>query len=173
MLRSAFTRSIAVWLIGSLAVSLAACVTRQAETMPLEVRILHSSVVCGSPSDRPAATWLDTAKSFSAAYGRLTRSRMNQPAPPAVNFSDHGVLLIEMGRRRTGGYSLSLASNHLEVTGDRAQVHVAWIEPDDGAILPQIVTSPCLMLEIPRAGYSLVQVVDQSGIVRLTADIGE
>ena len=172
MLRSAYRRLILVFLVGQVLASSAACVTQKVETGRLEVRTLYSSAVCDSRREEGVvATWLDSPKAVATAYRRITGSRMNAGPPPTVNFKAHGALLIEMGRRSTGGYRLSLAERRLAVTGDRAQVQVAWNEPAAGAMVPQIITSPCLLLELPRGDFSAVQVVDQAGKVLAVAEV--
>ena len=173
MVRLISEQFMAVCLMGLVLVSLAGCVTQKATPLRLKVRTLYSSAVCNSSSDRASATWLNSPEALAAAYGRLTRSRINAGPPPYVNFSDHNALLIEMGRRSTGGYLLSFAAPFVFVTDDRAQIHVNWIEPNAEAITTQLVTSPCLLLEIPKASFSSVQVVDQSHRVRAAVDIGK
>lgn len=139
----------------------------------MEIRTLYSSAVGDIRLQQAAATWLDSPAALAAAFSRVTRSRLQAGTPPAVDFDDHGVLLVEMGRRNTGGYRLSLVEPRLRLVGDRALVHVAWIDPGARAILTQVITSPCLLLEIPRAGFSSIQVVDQEGRVRATVEVGK
>lgn len=171
MQRSVREHLIGISLIGAALFALAACVTPKPGTGRLEVRTLYSSVGCDTRSEQAAATWLDSPQAFAAAYRRLSRSRLEAGAPPEVNFDSHGVLLVEMGRQNTGGYRLLLADPHLFMAGGRAQLHVAWLEPEAGAMVPQVITSPCLLLEIPKGDFSAVQVVDQAGRLRATADV--
>lgn len=163
----------AVIFLVALLTSLVGCVTRKAATRSLEIGTLYSNAVCDSGAENVGATWLDSPSAFAAAYRRLTRFRLNAGAPPAVDFDGHGVLLVEMGRQNTGGYGLSLFSPRLKMAGDLAQVRVAWSEPHAGVIVTQVITSPCLLLEVPRPGVSAIQVVDQAGRVRATVKVGK
>ncbi len=79
------------------------------------------------------------------------------------------MVLIEMGRKPTGGYLLGLKDNQARLLDDTAQVSTVWVEPAPGAIVTQVVTSPWVLIALPKnASYSRVQVVDQNGRIRLS-----
>jgi hypothetical protein len=48
----------------------------------------------------------------------------------------------------------------------RATVNLNWIEPSPSAITTQVITHPCLLLEIKRGEYQSLIVVDQTGQLR-------
>jgi hypothetical protein len=50
-------------------------------------------------------------------------------------------------------------------------LRVSWVDPPKGAILPQIITSPCLAIILPKGPYSQIQLLDQDGNKRLQLGI--
>jgi hypothetical protein len=92
-------------------------------------------------------------------------------AAPGVDFARDGVVLVAMGRRSTAGYALALASRRAEVKGGVATLSVRFEEPAPGAVLAQVVTSPCLLVALPRKGLREVRVVDAGGVVRAVAPV--
>jgi hypothetical protein len=53
--------------------------------------------------------------------------------------------------------------NQAIVKEGSATVNLNWIEPSASAITTQVITHPCLLLEIKRGKYQSLIVVDQSG----------
>lgn len=79
-----------------------------------------------------------------------------------------GVLVIHMGRQPTGGYRLSLAVPIIEARRGRGIVNVTRHRPDIGAVVAQVITSPCLVLQFPYKDLKFLRVHDQDG--RLLAE---
>lgn len=91
---------------------------------------------------------------------------MNPPPASAVDFSREGVLLIAMGQRPTAGYGLSL-SDTVTFEDGVLTVWVDWREPPPGARQAQVVTNPCLLVQLPSVAFTRVRVVDREDRVRL------
>jgi hypothetical protein len=137
----------------------------------LEVRPLHRGTTCGGSTASPQATWIAERDHFREVYRRLKRAVIAADAErvPAVDFSREALVLVEMGRKPTGGYLLELKSTKARVLDDSAQVELVWGVPAPGAMVTQVLTSPCILIALPRNGsYSRVQILDQNGRVRLT-----
>ncbi|MFO7642228.1 MAG: protease complex subunit PrcB family protein [Candidatus Competibacteraceae bacterium] len=117
--------------------------------------------------ERPTVMWIADAETWRSWYGRITSTRLPAPPPPAVDFSREGVLLLAMGSRSTAGYGLSLAEGAATVRDGVLTVRVDWGEPPPGALLAQVMTSPCLLVKMPAASFERIRVVDQQGQVRL------
>lgn len=133
--------------------------------MPLEILTLHKSSQCG-----PAVVtqWIANQQQFETLF-RATQQQMISPAapqPPTIDFSRYGVLLVSMGQQRTGGYAVELAQGELAVNDNTAQVSVRWREPEAGMMVIQVLTHPCVFLQVPRANYTSVHVIDQGNKVR-------
>ncbi|MGE0081838.1 MAG: protease complex subunit PrcB family protein [Thiohalomonadaceae bacterium] len=135
-------------------------------------RALESDLHCGREFPTSAATWIDNAVDFETAYRRINRISIETLVElPNVDFGRDGVLLVEMGRRGTGGYSIDLATEQVTRAGDAAQVVVHWTDPRPDAVLPQVITSPCVFIMLSRGDYERVQVFDEYGRLRAEATL--
>jgi PrcB C-terminal len=137
----------------------------------LEVRLLHRGTNCGGSAASPQATWIADRDHFQEVYRRLKGAVIGGDAAriPAVDFSSEALILVEMGRKTTGGYFLELKSTKARVLDDSAQVELVWGVPAPSDMVTQVLTSPCILIALPRNGsYSRVQILDQNGRVRLT-----
>ena len=131
----------------------------------LPIELLYGGGQCGG-LERPAVAWIASPEAWRQLYGEVTSPRMNPPPAPVVNFSREGVLLIAMGQRPSAGYGLSLDGETTVRDGVLA-VRVDWREPQPGYRLAQVVTSPCLLLKVPAAAFTRIQVLDREDRVRL------
>ena len=155
------TLMIALALVG------AGCVQSEPGTnATLPVQALYGSGQCIG-LERPAVLWVADAETWRSWYGRITSARLPAPPVPAVDFPREGVLLLAMGSRSTAGYGLSLAEESAVVRDGMLTVRVDWGEPPSGALLAQVMTSPCLLVKMPAASFNRIRVVDQQGRVRL------
>ena len=132
---------------------------------PLAPELLYRNSQCGG-LDQPAVTWIASPEEWRRLYGLATNSRMNPPPAPAVDFSREGVLLIAMGQRPAAGYGLSL-SDTVTFDGGVLTVWVDWREPLPGTRQAQVVTNPCLLVQLPSVAFTRVRVVDREDRVRL------
>jgi hypothetical protein len=130
---------------------------------------LASQGQCGG-HNRPAVRWIANAGEWRDLYGRINSQWMNPPPPPAVDFPREGVLLIAMGQRSSAGYGLALADEVATVSDGVLTVRVDWREPPPGYRRAQVMTSPCLLVAVPDAGFTRVRVVDREGRVRLEGE---
>lgn len=128
---------------------------------------------CGYSESTPGARWLDTADELQAAYQRMTRQSLGADTLPArlPDFTQYGVLLVNMGQQSTGGHQLRLLHPRLELAASGAAVRVEWLSPPPGALATQVITSPCLLLAIPRGTFRSITVTDQAGRSRAIADL--
>lgn len=154
-----------------------ACISSQpsdAGEATISVRVLYKSALGGGTHNRPAATWITGQNLYRSTYQRLVRTTLDpqqKHSPPFVDFKRERVLLITMGQRPTGGYLLDLARPSAVVISNRIIVYLTWFKPPAGAILPQVITSPCILLSLPKGDYSSIQVKDQTGRIRFTVNI--
>jgi hypothetical protein len=119
------------------------------------------------------ARWVDGQPAYESLFKDLLKSyiRSQTEKPPAVDFTQYGVLLVAMGQKNTGGYAVDLASGDAMVENGVLQVSVHWQEPRRGMMVTQALTSPCLLLKVPKAQFQRIEVKDQSGAVRLSGTI--
>ena len=140
---------------------------------PLVMETLYLGQQCGGAAPQPAAQWIGAAGDLSVLWQRLGNrfAGSPRPAPPEVDFAEHGVLLLSMGQRPTGGYGLALRDQAVLVVGHSARVDVQWQEPLPGELVPQVLSSPCLLLRLPRGDFAEVRVVDQHDVERFRVSI--
>jgi len=174
---TATSRSRIAYRLAVLAASgLAAC---QAGTGPpavddtAEIVTLAAGTQCGRSEAAPAAGWLDTAGELQDAYRYMTRQSLGaKPLPaPLPDFTRYGVLQVFMGQQSTGGYQLRLLHPRIEHIASGATVRVEWLSPPPGALTTQVVTSPCLLLAVPRGSYRSITITDQAGQARAVAEL--
>ncbi len=90
---------------------------------------------------------------------------------PAVDLSRQATLLVQMGQKPTPGYGLWPEQPVARLRGDVLEVILDWQSPPPGAILAQVITSPCMLIAIPRAGYKTIRVLDATGQVRASTPV--
>jgi hypothetical protein len=112
--------------------------------------------------------WIADGEAYVFAYKRTKQHIVGDASkPPLVDFTRQRVIAVYMGKRPTAGYGLGLASRNAEV-GERGVLTlvVSWIEPLADAVLAQVITSPCLLVSVPKGDHVTIQVVDGGGTVR-------
>ncbi|MEE4376035.1 MAG: protease complex subunit PrcB family protein [Candidatus Competibacteraceae bacterium] len=133
----------------------------------LEAEVLYTDAYCGNAAFRPAVTWIATPLELVRLYAGFNSQQVSV-TPPAVDFSDAGVLFIAMGQQPTAGYALDFAQGTVRQRQETLDITVNWQEPPAGYLLAQVVTAPCLLLKVPAVAVQEFRVLDQSGQVRLT-----
>lgn len=140
---------------------------------PPGVTVLLESAQCGRQLTAAALDWLTAPQQLEARILYINKHKTgggkliggpfdsSPEALPVVDFARSAVLLVEMGQRPTGGYRLGLIENSFAVRDGIALLSVDWQEPGADAMVTQVVTSPCLLLSVPRAAYREILVVDQ------------
>jgi hypothetical protein len=127
--------------------------------------VLRASTQCGAEDEGATARWIPTEGALHAAL-IATGGLASEGAMPKIDFGREGVVLVSMGQRRTGGYALTLADPKVNIANGIATMVVAFEEPPPGAMVTQALTSPCLLVRVPKSGIRELRVVDTSGTVR-------
>lgn len=120
------------------------------------VTVIRGGARCGAeaPTVRRLATPEALAAALPAGIGE---------AAPAADFEGAAVLLVAVGQRPTAGYEVELAAPRAPVKDGVALVRVAVRAPPPGAMVAQVLTNPCLVVALPRAGLGEVKVADAAG----------
>lgn len=122
--------------------------------------VVRAGVQCGGaaagPSVRRLVSVADLAEAFGSSLGA---------APIVVDFEASAVLLVAAGQRPTAGYAVSLTSPSAPAKGGVALVEVKVDVPAPGAMVAQVVTSPCLVVALPKAGLTEVKVAADSALL--------
>ncbi|MGA9477029.1 MAG: protease complex subunit PrcB family protein [Desulfobacterales bacterium] len=138
-----------------------------AEDKPIPLRILYQDALCDGNRPTPSVTLVadpDQLKQiFIESKGRMLGQ---SPPTPAVDFDAEHVVDIQMGQKPTGGYGIELAEPNATFSGGEALIRLRWIEPAPGAMVTQILTSPCLIIALPKGAYEKIAITDENGKVR-------
>lgn len=166
-----------IWVSGLMAVLLGhGCVNTprgQAAGGDVAVETLHSWALCTGASTSPNAVWIDSRQMFKVHWQRIHSHRIGagKPSIPQIEWDTHGLVLIHMGQKPTGGYGLELIRRRALLKDGTAHVRVNWKQPPANAIATTMITSPCLLVKIRRGDYHSVAIIDQSGRRRAQADL--
>lgn len=124
---------------------------------------IHAGSQCGDPGTGPSARWIgDEAGLRSALFGGASIGGAGV-APPPVNLSTEGVVLVSAGTRPTAGWTIALGEEAVALADGVATIVVRIDGPAAGAIVAQVLTNPCLLVRLPREGIGEVRVVDPAG----------
>jgi len=145
----------------------------QKEAIPMAAEVLYSSTQCGHLDARENVSLIDTVPQLASAYRGFQKHVMGaEPATlPAVDFKREWVVLLEMGRRPTLGYRLALNDVAPKVINHHLEVTVGWIEPGQNMAVGEMLTSPCLLLKLPKGPYQAILFKDQNGMRKAILDI--
>ena len=128
------------------------------------VRILKVSPQCGGAA---GVTWIGSRETYEAAMRDIGRELLGKAeAPPAVDFAKQGAVRVAMGPRPTAGYAVALAEPAFTREGSTGVLRVTWSEPPKDSMNAQVLTSPCLVVAVPRDELREIRVVDQGGTER-------
>lgn len=140
------------------------------DTQNLTLKTLHKSNICGGITK---SQWLSNHNDYQAAFKTMSQQVISDSAARSdpVNFTENAVLLISMGQQRTGGYSIALLNQQLRIDNSTAVVEVRWQEPKPGMMLTQMLSNPCIFIEVPRGEYKTIEVRDQAQQIRASVAI--
>lgn len=126
----------------------------------IEVREVGRSLYCNSGDDQPRVALLagpQAVLDWQAARGIVLAG--------GETLSQTAYALVELGARPTGGYGLAVARAAV-LRGEVVTLSATFLSPAAGSIQTQALSSPCVLVQLPRGRYAEVEVEDQSGTVR-------
>lgn len=159
------------WLWIGIVVLFSACRSSSTPDNPsitVESTLLTQSNQCWNNSVDPSVAWITSIDLYESAYNQTRKHILSDTSTaPSVDFTRLSVIAVYMGRKPTAGYQVSLASSAAKIgENNELTLFVTWIEPPLDALLAQVITSPCILVSIPKGNYSTIQVVDEGGRVR-------
>ncbi len=133
---------------------------------PVQVQVIYHGNRClatqpGILLIRDAASWANWQSrrkqmSFSA-------SSESDDAAANLDFDQDTIIVISMGQKPTPGYSIEVPQGSVTLQGTSLTVRTVWQQPPEGAILAQVITSPCIAITAPAAQYGNVKIESQNG----------
>jgi len=144
-----------------------------AEGRRIPLRILAQDVLlCGGNRPTPSMTLVADSDQLKRILIETKGRVLGQSPPvPVVDFDAEHVVTIQMGQKPTGGYGIELAEPDATLRGGEALIRLRWIEPAPGSIVAQILTSPCLIVSLPKGAYEKITITDENGSVRETISL--
>ena len=161
--------------IGLLVLLLSACRANGIpESMPATVKaaLLTQSSQCWNDGMEPSVVWIGNIEAYKSAYDQTRRHILGgTDYLPDVDFNRSGVIVVYMGRHSTAGYQVGLASEAAEISDHNLTLLVSWVEPPVDALVAQVITSPCVLVSIPKGDYSVIRVVDEGDRIRASSKL--
>jgi len=130
------------------------------------VRVLYRGNRCPATQPgirviRDAASWAEWQRQRQQMF--LSASNEPEDAAADLDFDQISVIVISMGQKPTPSYAVDVPEGSVTLKGTALIISTVWQQPPEGAILPQVITSPCVAITVPTAPYSTVKIENQSG----------
>ncbi|MFL0798071.1 MAG: protease complex subunit PrcB family protein [Cellvibrionaceae bacterium] len=113
-------------------------------------QLIYSSQYCQTENLKPNFRYLtdNNWQKFKSASFSLQESpkEESQPVP-----TESTLLLISMGSQPNTGYNLGLSKASIQIFNSHSQLAIDWNTPQPGHTYGQAITSPCLIIGIPKA----------------------
>lgn len=128
-----------------------------------EIAVLFVDTQGMRTSAASSATWILSMEELERLYAGFSALQLSAAATPVpeIDFDHHRVLLVEMGQKPTGGYAVHLNPDSPDASTDTALVNLQWKEPEPSSVVPQVITSPFILLKMEKGNYTAVRVMDQ------------
>lgn len=132
----------------------------------VELHELRRALVCDTPTEAAVVRLFDSAQQLREwdSNNILQLARIELPA-------DSSFVLVEQGKRHTGGYSVELRERARVGEAGVLKLTAEWVEPAADRMLTQIETSLCVLVAVEPALYPRVELYDKNGTFRAGADI--
>lgn len=112
-----------------------------------EFSVLVSSTIGGS--DKFAYAILDNNTDFAEAISNLPIEENDYESLLNINFKQHNVLILHLGQKNTGGYSIEI--KNIKNVNDKVTVNYKVNKPKPGEMVTMALTNPFTVVLIPKA----------------------
>lgn len=136
----------------------------QASKTELAATALKTGRQCLPAPDTWTASWIASQDQLRLFISRCHANRMGtvSTAVPVVDFTQSGVLALEMGQQRSAGYGFDTESVTASLENRTATVTVAHRRPAPGTVTAQVITSPWILIRLPTGAFREIRVVDHN-----------
>ncbi|MDH3716073.1 MAG: hypothetical protein OET44_19755 [Gammaproteobacteria bacterium] len=124
---------------------------------------------CGRSDPAARVTWIQSEAELQDVHRKMHRDSLQAPPLPGVDFETDGLVLIELGRRPTAGYQMHLASQHMVL--DKGDGVITFSVDKPAGPAAQVITSPCLLVAVPRGGYRGVRALSTDTTISVQTDL--
>ena len=134
------------------------------ERVPVQVVYRGSRCPAAQPGIqviRDADSWTEWQRQREQMFFSVS----NEPEDEEANldFGQVTVIVISMGQKPTPSYAVEVTEGSAVLQGESLNISSVWQQPAEGAILPQVLTSPCIAITVPRARFNAVKIENQHG----------
>ncbi len=157
---------IALGVTAAAAAALASCEStharlpvRSAPPEPVAATLLAFGPASGYPE--PTRLVVRNDAEWVVAWERLTAAIVPRPERPAVDFSEHMLLVATMGARASGGYAVSIPSARMEEEGTLV-ADVVETSPGAGCLTTAAVTHPAAVARVAHYDGPVAFAVQQA-----------
>ncbi|HTN33290.1 MAG TPA: protease complex subunit PrcB family protein [Marinobacter sp.] len=132
------------------------CISTQTKTTsgaPL-ARQISQSAHCGLTA--PGHLHLESRNQVSRLEALPERSLPLDPIK-MIDFSQEHVVLVALGQKRTGGFSVTLVGS--KIVDQQLELTVLVLGPEPGSLVTQVLTTPCAVIAVTAAGWNTVRIL--------------
>lgn len=152
------------WLTLPAWLALIACAQAQADSLS---PVPGTRIQCPWVAQQAAVRIVGDANAWSALAGEADAG-FSTP----TDWQRESLLVVSLGARPTPGYKLNLQAAKWDKTTGRWTLRLAEQAPPADAILPQVISFPCLILRAPRRGIRELVALDADGKVLAQQHLG-
>lgn len=124
---------------------------------------------CGRSDPTAQVTWIGDEAQLRDLFDGMRRTSLQSQSLPQVDFDANGLVLIELGQRPTAGYLLRLASQRMVM--DRGDGLITFSVDKPAGPAAQVITSPCLLVAVPRGDYKGVRALSTDTTISVQTDV--
>lgn len=135
--------------------------TDDAAYRPAPEQVTWETVASGSQAtgvQAPRFEIVSDQRQLASFWARVHASQLQPPPPPDANFARETLVAVYQGQRPTGGYAVNVR----RVTEEQGELYldVEFVEPGEGAMTTQALTSPWTLVRVLRGGYPVAWIRD-------------
>lgn len=109
------------------------------------------------------APWIEVATDRTA-FSRIWARTIGLAEAPEVDFESRIAVLLLLPLQRTGGYAIE-PHRARGVEGDVLEIDATLIEPTEGAMTTQALTSPFAVIEVERFRFQRIDWLSEGRLV--------
>ncbi len=103
-------------------------------------------------------------------HGRLIGGRIPKPALPKVDFKQNLLIYIGLGQKNSGGYGISVPAT-APLEGGIVTISLQVTQPKPGSMAITVITSPFIIIKIPRSGVQEIRLKQADGTITGTLSV--
>jgi len=107
---------------------------------------------------------------FESIFRKIHSAQIPPPSIPEIDFNSKIAIVIVLGQKPTGGYSINI-ENDAKLEDGILSVKVNIVKPQPGSMLTQAFTNPYIVAEVNKNGIKTINFLDSSDILLKKIDL--